>query len=316
MSELKTILMTTDLPDGKFVRGLWRLADPRISLASLASVALGTLAAAGDGPLHAGWLAATVAAVLAIEIAKNASGEIVDFDSGTDLAVTAEDRTPFSGGKRVLVDGLLTRRETAAISATAYVAGIVIGLVIAWLRAPAVLWLGLAGVACAYFYHAEPLKLAYRGLGELAVGLCYGPLIASGAYLVQRQRLDWALLWLAVPLGLLIGAFLWINEIPDCAADRAAGKRTLVVGVGRVRASRIFCALIGAAFAVAACAPLSGAVPWTAWLGLLGLVPAVTACRILLRHPESTPRLVPAQRQTLLAFVVFALGAGLGLLLG
>jgi len=49
-----------------------------------------------------------------------------------------------------------------------------------------VLWLGLAGVALAFFYHAPPLKLSYRGLGEAEVALCYGPLIASGTFLVQR----------------------------------------------------------------------------------------------------------------------------------
>jgi 1,4-dihydroxy-2-naphthoate octaprenyltransferase len=71
---------------GTFLAGFWRLADPKISLASLAAVTLGALAAAGGGALSVTWLAATIVAVLAIEIAKNASGEIYDFDSGTDLA--------------------------------------------------------------------------------------------------------------------------------------------------------------------------------------------------------------------------------------
>jgi hypothetical protein len=45
---------------------------------------------------------------------QNASGELYDHDSGTDRAVAPEDRSPFSGGKRVLADGLLTRAQTAA----------------------------------------------------------------------------------------------------------------------------------------------------------------------------------------------------------
>jgi len=299
-----------------FARGLWRLADPKISLASLASVTLGTLAAAAHGPLHAGWLVATVAAVLAVELAKNASGEIVDFDSGTDLAIEPKDRTPFSGGKRVLVDGLLTRGQTAAIAVTAYVAAIAMGLVIAWLRAPAVVWLGIAGMGCAYFYHAEPLKLAYRGAGELAVGLCYGPLICAGAYLVQRLAFAPFLLWLSVPLGVLIAAFLWINEFPDYSADLASGKRTLVVALGRVRASRVFCALVAVAFVMIALAPLSPDIPLAVWLGLLGLPYGLAACRATLRNPETTAALVPAQRNTLRAFVIYAVGAGLGLVAG
>jgi 1,4-dihydroxy-2-naphthoate octaprenyltransferase len=107
---------------------------------------------------------------------------------------------------------------------------------------------------------------------------------------------------------------LWINELPDYAADRGAGKRTLVVGLGRVRASRVFCVLIGVAFALAAAAPLAGTVPRGAWLGLVGLGPALAACARIVRHAEDTPALIPAQRNTLLAFLLYAVGAGLGLL--
>ncbi len=68
-------------------------------------------------------------------------------------------------------------------------------------------------------YHAPPFKLSYRGLGELAVALGYGPLIAIGTYLVRRGHVTSEVLFVSPPLGLLIGAFLWINEFPDYAAD-------------------------------------------------------------------------------------------------
>jgi 1,4-dihydroxy-2-naphthoate octaprenyltransferase len=75
------------------------------------------------GPLHWGWLALSVAGVLCIDLGKHASGEIFDFNSGADLAVKPEDLTPFSGGKRVLVEKLLTKRETSVIAASAYFLG-------------------------------------------------------------------------------------------------------------------------------------------------------------------------------------------------
>ncbi len=109
--------------------------------------------------------------IFAIEVVKNASGEIFDFDSGTDLAVAEKDRSPFSGGRRVLVDGLLTRRETITISAVGYLTGSTAGFWIVAAREPRILWIGLVGLGCAYFYHATPLKLSYRGFGELAVGV-------------------------------------------------------------------------------------------------------------------------------------------------
>ncbi|MDR5684316.1 MAG: prenyltransferase [Armatimonadota bacterium] len=293
--------------------GLWRLADPKISLASMASILLGAAAAARVGPIDWGWLSLTVGGVFAIEVAKNASGEIVDFDSGADLRVGVRDRSPFSGGKRVLVDGLLTRRQTAAIAAASYLLGAGAGLWVAVAREPRVLWIGLVGVGLAYFYHGAPLRLSYRGLGEIAVGLAYGPLIASGTYLVQRQALDLHVALLSVPLGLLIAAFLWINEFPDFDADLAAGKRTLVVRLGRERAAHVFAAILAAAFAIAASLPATGAPP-TVLAGLLGVVPAATAARRLLAAPTHTPRIVPAQAQTLLSFLLYSLGTGVGLL--
>ncbi len=294
--------------------GVWRLADPKISLASVASMFLGAAAAARDGQLAPGWLALTVVGIFCIEVAKNASGEIFDFDSGTDLQVASEDRSPFSGGKRVLVDGLLTRRQTAAIAAIGYALGIAVGLVIVLSRQPSVLWLGVLGVASAFFYHAPPFKLSYRGLGEISVALCYGPLICCGTYLVQRGQVPAQVVWLSVPLGILIGAFLWINEFPDYRADLAAGKHTLVVSLGRQQASRAFAALVAVAFAGLAFLPLAG-LPLTVWLGAVAVLPGIAATRVVLATPETTARLIPAQANTLLAFLLVAAGSGIGLLL-
>jgi 1,4-dihydroxy-2-naphthoate octaprenyltransferase len=295
-----------------FWSGFWRLADPKISLASFASMFLGACLAASARPLSWDWLALTVLGVFALEIAKNASGEVVDFDSGTDLAVASQDRSPFSGGKRVLVDRVLTRRETIGIAAAFYALAVAIGLYIVAFRDARVLALGVTGVGFAYFYNSPPLKLSYRGLGELSVALCYGPIICAGTYLVQTGAVTAEVLWLSSALGLLIGAFLWINEFPDYLADRKSSKRTLVVTFGRKRASDIFALGISAPFLMLLCAPFVTSVSYGVWLGFVGMPFGVFAAQRAVTDPESTPRIVPAQGATLLSFVLFALGAGLG----
>lgn len=297
-----------------FAAGLWRLADPKISLASAASMLVGAAAAVHDGPLALGWLALTVLGIFCVEVAKNASGEVVDFDSGTDLSITPAERSPFSGGKRVMVDGLLTRGETVGIAAAFYAAAVAIGLAITFLRETAVFWLALAGVLLAVFYHAGPVRLAYRGLGELAVALAYGPLIAAGTYLVQRGEVTALPVLVSIPLGVLIAAFLWINEFPDARADRDAGKRTLVVRLGRPRATVAFAALFAVAFAFLAVLPAVG-VPMTAWLGFIAVPTAVLATRKVRNNPEDVARIIPAQGLTLLTFVLYAIGVGAGLAL-
>jgi 1,4-dihydroxy-2-naphthoate polyprenyltransferase len=298
--------------DSRTREGISRLIDPKITMASMASLFLGTAAAWAAGPIVVEWLLLTVAGIFFLEVAKNASGEIVDFESGADRGVAPEDMSPFSGGKRVLVEGLLTRKATGAIAIAGYALTAGVGLAIVLGREPRVLAFGLIGTALAYGYHAGPLRLSYRGLGESAVTLCYGPLIACGTYLVQRGRVTPTVFLVSLPLGLLIGAFLWINEFPDFRADREAGKRTLVVRLGRPAAARGFAAIVGVAFALMALLPLSG-LPRSVWLGALGLPFAVAAARRLLRDPETTARIVPAQGWTLLAFLGYAAGAGIGL---
>lgn len=306
-------MVTHALPHTRssFAAGVWRVADPKITLASIASMIVGATAAAWAGPIHWGWLAATVLGIFCVEAAKNASGEIFDWDSGADQGVREDERSPFSGGKHVLVDGLLTRGETAMVAGVFYAIAIAVGLAIVILREPAVIYLGMLGVGLAFFYHAPPFKLAYRGLGELAVALAYGPVIAGGTYLVQTHDLDPAVVYASIPLALAIGAFLWINEFPDARADAAAGKRTLVVRLGRPRAARAFAAIVVAAYACVLLLPLAG-LPIAAWFGLIGFPHGALAARRLLRHPETTKEIIPAQAWTLLSFVLLAVGLGAG----
>lgn len=277
-------------------------------------MALGAAAAAHEGPLAWGWLGLTVIGILCIEVAKNASGELVDFDSGVDQAVAPEDRSPFSGGKRVLVERLLTRRQTAAVALVGYGVGIAVGLTIVVYRHPGVFWLGLIGVGLAYFYHAPPMSLSYRGLGEIAVAIAYGPLIACGTYLVQRLEYGGLVFGASLPLAILIGAFLWINEFPDCRADRGGGKRTLVVRLGPHVASRVYAAAVAVAFALLALLPAAG-LPRALWLGAAGLPFSAWAAHRLAKNPLSTRRIIPAQASTLFAFLAYCIGASLGLIL-
>jgi 1,4-dihydroxy-2-naphthoate polyprenyltransferase len=298
----------------RFWLGVWRVTDPKITLASVASLFLGTAAAARDGVLHLGYLAFTILGIFLLEAAKNMSGELFDWDSGTDQRVAPEDRSPFSGGKRVLVDGLMTRGQTIGVAFVLYALAGAVGLVVT-LHEPRVLWLGLGGAAIAFFYHAPPFKLAYRGLGELAVMLAYGPMILCGAYLVQRGTVAPWLLHLAMPLGLMISAFLFVNEMPDARADAESGKRTLVVRLGKDRASRAFALFPLVAFGYLLALPAIAPVGPGVWLGFVGLPLAAVAAIRVRRHHACTADLVPAQGFTLLSFVLLALGGGVGLLL-
>lgn len=296
-------------------QGLWRLADPKISVTSAACMIVGGSLAATEGPIHWPWLAVTGIALFCMEVAKNAWGDVFDFDSGTDLAVAPEDRTPFSGGKRVLVDGLLTRRQTWTIACAFAVVGIGLGAVLVFARAPEALWIGIAGLVLGWSYHGPPLRLAYRGLGELDVLVCYGPLISLATYVVQRRGWNWEVVWLSLPLGVFTAAFLLLNEFPDYRADLPAGKRNLVVRLGRRTASRVLIAGYALGFAGIAALPFAG-LPVTVLLSLLPLPLAVWICVTVRRQPETFYRHRPVQPAALLVFVSYAVTAAVGVAVG
>ncbi|MCX2979690.1 prenyltransferase [Halieaceae bacterium IMCC14734] len=297
-----------------FLAGLWRLADPKISITSVASMAIGAALAWGAPGYSLSWLLLILLALFALEVAKNAWGEVFDFDSGTDLAVKPEDRTDFSGGKRVLVDGLLSRGETWAIAGLFGAVGFALGLIIVLLREPAVFWLGVAGAVLAWSYHGPPLQLAYRGLGELVVLLCYGPIIALGTFMVMTGSFSTVVIMLSLPLGLLIAAFLWVNEFPDYLADVSAGKRNLVVRLGRLRAARCLPVIYLLAFGMLASLPWLMALPLSVMLGLAAVPTALLVCKWTLAAPETWHRQKPVQPLALLTFVLYSAGVSIGVL--
>ena len=74
----------------------------------------------------------------------------------------------------------------------------------------------------------------YRGLGEIAVAIGFGPLMLLGAYVVQTGGVVTREPVVAsLPIALLVALILYVNEIPDRRGDARAGKRTLPVRFSR-----------------------------------------------------------------------------------
>ena len=139
--------------------------------------------------------------------------------------------TQFSGGSRVIQYGLVSLRQMATLSTVFYVLAGVIGLILlATHGSTALLVIGVVGFIVSLGYTAPPLKFVYRGLGEIAVALGFGPLMLLGAYVVQTGgALAWEPFVASIPVALLVALILYVNEIPDRRGDARAGKRTLPV---------------------------------------------------------------------------------------
>lgn len=203
-------------------------------------------------------------------LAINVTNDIFDTLSGADDANTTP--TMFSGGSRVVVYDLVSIRGLTWIALALFGAAAVIGLVlVAVTGSMMLLWIGVAGIFVGVAYTAPPLKLVYRGLGEFAVALGFGPIMLLGAYVVQTGRLAWEPLVVSLVPGILIALILFVNEIPDRRSDAEAGKRTLPVQFGpdAIRTGYLVAAV--AAFAVIVGGVVGGVMPWPTLIALAAL---------------------------------------------
>jgi 1,4-dihydroxy-2-naphthoate octaprenyltransferase len=136
-----------------------------------------------------------------------------------------------------------------------------------------VILFGLAGAFLAYFYTAPPLRLAARkGLGELSVGLAFGPLATAGTVYALTGQATVSSFLIGVPIGLLTILILWINQFPDIATDEATGKHNLVVLLGAKNARWGYLLILASAFGLLTYFALSGVLPMLTLFTLI-LVP-------------------------------------------
>ena len=203
-------------------------------------------------------------------LAINVSNDIFDTLSGADDANTTP--TQFSGGSRVAIYDLVTVKGLARLSAALFAAAAAIGLLlVAVTGSILLLWIGIAGILVGLAYTAPPLKLVYRGLGEFAVAIGFGPIMLLGAYVVQTGRLAVEPVLLSFVPGILIALILFVNEIPDRRSDAEAGKRTLPTRFAPdVIRTAYLVAAIGA-FALIVAGVIGGVLPWPTLIALAAL---------------------------------------------
>jgi 1,4-dihydroxy-2-naphthoate octaprenyltransferase len=175
-----------------------------------------------------------------------------------------------------------------------YVIAIAIGLFLGMMRGPLVLLLLAFGFFCAFFYTAPPIKFGYRGLGEMAQLLCFGPGIGLGAYYVQTQRISWEAFWGTVPFGIMLFSMITINEIPDYFEDRQGGKLNLVVRFGRERGVWLFILSLCSAYGAILAGVVLGRIPILGLISLLTLPIAYKTISILRAYYQEPVKVAPA----------------------
>jgi len=200
----------------------------------LTLVASGAAASAYDG--YASWTASILAAIglVALHAAVNALNEASDFRTRSDVH---PERTPVSGGSGTLPSGALPRRAALAVGWGGVLVGLAVGAWfvtrIGWSIVP----IGVVGVVVIVAYTDV---LARAAVGEVAAGLGLGLLPVIGTALVQDGHIGPAAWAASVPAFCMTFNLLLLNEFPDEAADRAGGRRNLVLVLGRRGAALVY----------------------------------------------------------------------------
>ncbi len=255
--------------------------------ATLVPVVLGILIAASHGFFDLGAALLTIIGASFVQLGLNVANDVFDTMSGADDANVTP--TQFSGGSRVIQYGLVSLRQMATLSTVFYVLAGVIGLILlATHGSTALLVIGVVGFIVSLGYTAPPLKFVYRGLGEIAVALGFGPLMLLGAYVVQTGgALAWEPFVASIPVALLVSLILYVNEIPDRRSDARAGKRTLPVRFSPTTIITGYNVAVAAAMVVLVAGVIVGVLPIPVLLMLVTIPLALKVSRGLAPNYEN-----------------------------
>lgn len=281
-----------------------RATRPHSFAASLVPVAVGSACAALAHSFDTVIFVLAVIASVLLQAGTNLVNDYFDWRSGAD--------TEGPSG-RLLREKLLEPHHVRLAGLLLLTAGSAAGLAIVAIAGWPILALGVIGVVFAYFYTAPPLKLAYRGFGEVVVFVLMGPGMVLGGYLVHRPPSDlYTPLIASIPVGCLVATILQVNNIRDIDLDRASGKRTLATRIGPRSARGEFDMLLAGTYLSLIVGVAIQRLPWP---GLLAVVTLPLALRLrALVHSQTRPEsLAPGVRQAAGLHLRFGLLLALGI---
>jgi 1,4-dihydroxy-2-naphthoate octaprenyltransferase len=172
-----------------------------------------------------------------------------------------------------LQNALVSIREMSLLAVGCYLVAGALGLVLLFLRgSPALVVIVAIGLFISLAYTMPPFKLVYRGVGEIATAIGFGPVMLLGAFTVQsRGTVTLEAFVASMPVGLLVALILYVNEIPDRPGDAKVGKRTLPVRWSKPAVIRGFDVVAAASFLVVVGGVAAGILPIPALLALLAI---------------------------------------------
>ena len=291
----------------KLISGLVILRLPFVTAALLPAI-LALVWAHWNGMVDGGVWGLGVTGILFgaafLHLSANVFNDYFDVKDGVDDA-NNDYFLQYSGGSRAVELGLITLRGQAILASILLAISGMIGLwLMLFVERPGVIWYGLAGALGGFFYTAPPLRLSARhGMGELTIGLLFGPLMTMGTVYAYTGVHSWSALALGIPLGLITTGILYINEFPDTPSDLATGKVHLVAMLGVERARYGYAVIMVLAYASIIGLGAASVLPMYALIGL-GCAPWAFHLAQRLINEYDQRSLITANEQTIYMHMV------------
>jgi 1,4-dihydroxy-2-naphthoate octaprenyltransferase len=250
-----------------------------------------------------------VGAVLA-HVSVNALNEYHDFRSGLDSRTS---RTPFSGGSGTLQARPNLSWWALSVGLGSALAVAAIGIYFLRLRGPLILLPGLAGLAVILAY--TPLLTRSPALCLVAPGLGFGTFMVVGTEFALSGSYSLTGFFASLVPFFLVSDLLLLNQFPDVEADRASGRRHLIIVLGRKAGAVVYGLFLAGCYASILTGVLAGFLPPLALLGLATLPLAVAAAHGAMKYKADIPRLIPFMGMNVILNLATPLLVGVGLML-
>jgi 1,4-dihydroxy-2-naphthoate octaprenyltransferase len=243
-----------------FWPGLLRLARMRFLLYNLLPVALGVAASVHEGHgFQVGWYVFAQLFAWTVHVMTHFCNEYFDLEADRENVYY----TAWTGGSRALVDGLVP--PSMALSAAFVTLSAATAMVAVMPTWPARV-VAVITVLLAWFYTSPPLKLNYRGMGEITVAAILNGLWPVLAAILQAGTVPVMLLVTLLPTAVLQAARMMVMNLGDRRSDASVGKRTLPVIIGYERAVIVIVSAQPLAYATLTVFAVFGWVPWVVWV--------------------------------------------------
>ncbi len=224
------------------VRVLVQATRPKTLWAAASPVFIGWAMAVGDSAFHVLSAVLALLGALLIQVATNYHNDYADYLKGTDKP----DRV---GPKRVTAARLATVDQMKRATILAFGLAVGSGAYLMMRGGLPIVAIGVFSILFGVLYTAGKHSLAYLGVADVFVLIFFGPVAVGGTYWVQTLSISPEVLLAGLAPGLLAMAILLVNNIRDAEEDELAGKRTLIVRLGRRTGVGLYAVcLLGAAF--------------------------------------------------------------------